>query len=457
MKKILQLIIEERKKVKKKPPFLVSLSGGQDSILTFLILLHGFDPKFFEVLYCHHFWQPKNFFSVNLIFKLSFLFKISYTVIVPSKSLVTENLSRRWRRNNFSRLGYFLKTQTLIGGQTKTDISEKNISKILRGTTPYGLTENGLLDFEPTRSAFFSICNHKIFFLEKNISASLVFFGIKKFTRGYLLFSFSKISFFYQIKKRSFIRFKKKNKVKNFQFFTRQQLDKKIISKKKIFTKVEKDSLQQYIFCSKFESITQQKTKNKFSISCYVYSKFRNIPTTRWNPSETINRYSISKIVNFYKFPIVQDTTNFSNNFLRNKIRQNLVPYLRLNFNSGFEIRLEKFLYKVDSNKAQIKKKILTILLCLKISDFFNKLRIQELPNFCEAEEKFAESKPIQKTKSQSFQTKFFRPKLVLATIETPEIESVLIQKLFLSYKNLDLNSVQNEFLQNSLVKNRLT
>ena len=471
MKKIVQLLREERKKAKKKPPFLVSVSGGQDSILTFFLFLHGFGPKCFDIVYYHHFWQPKNFFSVHLLFKLSFLFQISCTVIVPTNPLVTENLSRRWRRKNVYRLGEFLNIQTLIGGQTKTDTTEKNISKILRGTTPHGLSEKFLVDVEATRSAFFSVFRHKIPFLETKSSASLVVtpdaqvsqpklmvFGVKTVMRGKLLLSLSKIHFVEQQRKRSCRALKKKNQVKNFQFFTKREkvrVKNGIHCEKCLIFHITHFSQSEYsVFRSKLESMSQQKTRTDVSMSCSLYSQCKTLPVTRWNPIETLHRSSISKIVTFYTLPLIQDTTNFSTHFLRNKIRHTLVPYLRFHFNSQFEKRLDKFLHKVESTKAEPQQKILTNLLCLKMTSFFQTVRMKER-NLCEVEER--EAKTRQKSKFHSCTTPFCIPQLVFSARKKSEIESILIQKLFFRYKNVDLNSVQNDFLQHALFQDIFT
>src|SRR5690242_20498765 len=50
---------------KKNVSFLATISGGQDSILTFFLLLHIYKKDYVWVLYCQHFWQLKNFFSAK--------------------------------------------------------------------------------------------------------------------------------------------------------------------------------------------------------------------------------------------------------------------------------------------------------------------------------------------------------------------------------------------------------
>lgn len=77
---------------------LCTLSGGQDSILTFFLLLHSQPKSFLYILYCHHFWQLKNFFSARLIFRLSYLVNVSYILILPEKNVYNENESRNWRK-----------------------------------------------------------------------------------------------------------------------------------------------------------------------------------------------------------------------------------------------------------------------------------------------------------------------------------------------------------------------
>ena len=127
--------------VKNQMSFLCTLSGGQDSILTFFLLLHNSKKDDLQIVYCHHFWQIKNFFSTRFVFQLSCLMKVPYTLILPQTFFLTENESRTWRKKNFCRVSQREHFLTSLTGHTETDILEKHLHNIFRGTSPAGLSD----------------------------------------------------------------------------------------------------------------------------------------------------------------------------------------------------------------------------------------------------------------------------------------------------------------------------
>ena len=69
--------------IKKNQFILISISGGQDSICMFFILLQlkkqwGWA---FGIVYCNHLWQQNSFYTTSLILKLGLLFKIIVHII----------------------------------------------------------------------------------------------------------------------------------------------------------------------------------------------------------------------------------------------------------------------------------------------------------------------------------------------------------------------------------------
>ena len=149
---------------------LCTLSGGQDSILTFFLLLHSQPKSFLYILYCHHFWQLKNFFSARLIFRLSYLVNVSYILILPEKNVYNENESRNWRKKNFCRVSQTENILTTLTGHTQTDTLEKNLHNLFRGTSPAGFS-GWKLATSKTRT--------EIFFSEINLN-SCFFYKLKK-------------------------------------------------------------------------------------------------------------------------------------------------------------------------------------------------------------------------------------------------------------------------------------
>ena len=162
--------------LKTKTPILAAISGGQDSCVTFVLCLHIEKLATLEVIYCNHFWQPKNFFSSDLIFKLSFLFDVPYTLILPQNGVLGENRSREWRKKSFYRLSHLEKILFTITGHTRTDSFEKNLSHLFRGTSPKGLAESTLLIPKKPTCLFFStqILKPTVFPFKQNIEEAKI-------------------------------------------------------------------------------------------------------------------------------------------------------------------------------------------------------------------------------------------------------------------------------------------
>jgi tRNA(Ile)-lysidine synthase TilS/MesJ len=148
----------------KQTSFLCTLSGGQDSILAFFLFLHNKKKENLNILYCQHLWQLKNFFAVKFLFQLSFLNNIPYILILPQNLVLTENESRDWRQKNFYRISKIEYIQTSLTGHTQTDILEKNLNNLLRGTSPAGLSGLNFLNFQRKTPLLFSSTNLNLCF-----------------------------------------------------------------------------------------------------------------------------------------------------------------------------------------------------------------------------------------------------------------------------------------------------
>jgi tRNA(Ile)-lysidine synthase TilS/MesJ len=143
--------------VKNQMSFLCTLSGGQDSILTFFLLFHSFKKDYLQIVYCHHFWQIKNFFSTRFVFQISSLMKVPYTLILPQTFFLTENESRTWRKKNFCRVSQREHFLTSLTGQTETDTLEKRLHNLFRGTSPAGLSDLNFLKCKNKVVFFFQV------------------------------------------------------------------------------------------------------------------------------------------------------------------------------------------------------------------------------------------------------------------------------------------------------------
>ena len=137
---------------------LIAISGGQDSICLFFILLQLKNQwKWdFGVLYCNHFWQTDSFYTSSLIFRVGFIFSIPAYLNLPSENIFSEQKSRNWRYSQFKRLSYFYNYDIIFTGHTATDRIETIILNLIRGTSTRGLsTLNWIRPISP-QSFYFS-------------------------------------------------------------------------------------------------------------------------------------------------------------------------------------------------------------------------------------------------------------------------------------------------------------
>ena len=121
---------------------LITISGGQDSLCLFFILLQLKKQWkwHFGLLYCNHFWQIDSFYINSLIFKLGFFFLIPAYLSLPSENIFSEQKSRTWRYRQFNRLSTFYKYDIIFTGHTSTDKIETVLLQLLRGTGTRGLS-----------------------------------------------------------------------------------------------------------------------------------------------------------------------------------------------------------------------------------------------------------------------------------------------------------------------------
>ena len=149
-------IIIKQNLIKPRKFILVTLSGGQDSICLFFILLQlkrQWEWNF-GVLYCNHFWQINAFYTSSIILNLSFLFLIPTYLSLPSQNIFSEKKSRNWRYYQFKRLSFFYKYEIITTAHTATDRIETTFFQLIRGTGTRGLS---LLNWRKDIANFYSI------------------------------------------------------------------------------------------------------------------------------------------------------------------------------------------------------------------------------------------------------------------------------------------------------------
>lgn len=433
-----------------KARLLCTTSSGQDSTLNFFLLLHAKEKKnlYLTILYCQHFWQTKNFFSVLLLYKLSFSFEIPYHICLPQNGLGTENQSRVWRKKVFSRVSKFENSLTLLTGQTLTDKSENMFQNLLRGTSPKGLYKSKYLTLKKSTCLFFSaIILKPTFYLyksqsllkklklkEKKINLSKIENQYKtKFLKNQtFLFQHKLNLYFYQRKV-----YKESKKVKkNLYFFILKQGQRYSINPNLFlsianycfFSKKSKSNQplsRENVEVKKNEYLTFLIIEKQVSVSFCFYSNGVKTPIIIKKPLLETTRFTISKFRKFYNFPIITDMTNFSSKISRNKIRYNLFPLIRYLFLPNFEFLLNNFLKNLEKEQNTLKKDV---------------------------EEKFFFVKN-KKLKSKQYWNRKEKVK-IKNKIDLKKLDGYFIQKLFSNLSDIELTYNQTYLLKKIMTNN---
>lgn len=391
MKKFLHFFTRKEKARQKQVNdswVLCSISGGQDSNLAFFVFCYLKQEFFFKTVSCHHFWQRKNFAACLFTFRLSFSFDVPYLLIFPNNCLLTENCSRGWRKKNFSRICSMEKISFLGTGHTQTDNLEKNLHNIFRGVTSGSLYNQNFLNYKKTSISYFSplIFNFKDYFNGFN-NKNRIF--VKNFSNQFYseTFSFGYCFSFFPSKKWSQELVSKKNfqitNRKTFHFFKTKKNTKTSLffyfrTVQTNINKIEKldyDSFlllqlwfvkQNTIFYKKC-SFREQKNINSFSF-CF-YSKYFQSKVNLLQPLKSTQRSTVSKLMNFYDFPVLTDLTNFSYEFSRNKIRHQVIPFMKICFHKKIDSLLTNFFKTAEKDNDENKKQLLKLTFIFKLFD----------------------------------------------------------------------------------------
>nr|YP_009478326.1 trna lysidine synthetase [Prototheca cutis]BBD20233.1 trna lysidine synthetase [Prototheca cutis] len=287
---------------------LCTLSGGQDSMFLFFLLIHLQKTNTINChfLYCHHLWQVSNFFSCKQIFKLAFFFEKSLTISFTEHFIKNELNARKWRTFCYYRVLRIEHCTNLLIGHTATDYLETAFFNLIRGSSPQGLSE--FETHKKIKNSFF------INLFNKNF---LSFLAETKINKKRLI-KFIKIKKFYWKKK--FIKQKKKSDV--FLFFF--QFNGFYLKKNIFYVKVLKKKIIYLGFSYKY-------TKPKFSMKLY-------------RPLITYHRNDILKLISYYSIPIIVDSSNNNLMFSRNNIRHNIFTKIRILSKKAFDFKFYQFL-----------------------------------------------------------------------------------------------------------------
>ena len=174
MKKIISeinSILWQKTKLSPKTICICALSGGQDSVLLFIIFLHlkkQWNIKT-QILHFNHFWQQKNFYCSQQVWKLAFVFQNPICIINSSSFLDSEKTARKWRQQGLERISSIENCEKILTGHTASDRIETSFWHLIRGTSPQGfvslkyqtnlLVETEFFNFPKFISINYFICN----------------------------------------------------------------------------------------------------------------------------------------------------------------------------------------------------------------------------------------------------------------------------------------------------------
>lgn len=130
---VLQLISTNLFNNSSQKDYLVSFSGGQDSIFLFFLLLHLQKQQnfVFQVAYKNHHFQPNNFYFEFHIFKLSFLFGIQNLISTYLFSKNSELEFKFYRYDLLFRQSLYYQTKIrekqILVSHSQTDLIESKL------------------------------------------------------------------------------------------------------------------------------------------------------------------------------------------------------------------------------------------------------------------------------------------------------------------------------------------
>ena len=310
---------------------LCGISGGQDSVLLFILLLH-LKKQWnitIKILHFNHFWHQNNFFYSEQVWKLSFVFKNSLYLIPAEKFLKNEKKARVWRQENFERICWIEKSKKMLLGHTASDRLETAFWHLIRGTSPKGLIS----------------LKKKIILIVQNQFFSFPVFTVseKKIIHFYTISS--------DIEKNCLKKILKTGKKKKLKFLKKTPKLSFLVTKKNI------DEILEVSFLS----IENQKNNHK--TYSFLYFKLFIVKNSIYRPLFFFHRNDITLFSKKYLLPLFYDQSNENFRWSRNRIRQQLFPLIKIFFNPNIEFLLENFLEITSSQQEYIEYLVLKIIL----------------------------------------------------------------------------------------------
>lgn len=263
---VLNNLIIEKRLFSPNEKILISVSGGQDSMLLVTLLNHLqlFWNWKLAILHCDHRWQSKSFIHASQIYRLALVFKQPIYIVISTLNLINETNARFWRYSNIYQICTKNKYTSISLGHTKSDQLETLLLNCLRGTGLKGLESIQLK------------CRVTLY--------PSIMIWYDKHNKG----NFIKTSFL---------------------------------------------SWSKHFFCS----LRYQKQQ--------VY---------KVRPLLSFSRDKIRIAIQQCKIPLCIDYTNYDINFRRNRVRHQLIPYLKLYFNPKIELVLSYLSEIINSDNIYL-------------------------------------------------------------------------------------------------------
>lgn len=330
MKKVISKIINilsEKILLNQKENILCAVSGGQDSVFLFFLLLHlqkHWNLKI-KVVCFNHFWQNKNFSSMHQVWKLLFVFKNPLYLVFSETFLDNEQKAREWRQFALTRISNIESCKKIFTGHTGSDQIETAFWHLIRGASPQGfgslkyktslLSKNYL--FKNPKFLDSDILKFQLLKMKNSEKNLFIYKNLKQKT-GSVLHSLN-LNFIYK-------KIKNKKSTENLVSFT-------------VFKTKAKLGLR--FFYNNLIFLIQEQNNNLYSFLFFDWIIFNK---SMVRPLLIFHRKDITFFCKLYLLPTMYDPTNKELYWSRNRIRNQLFPLVRFFFNPQTEYVLTNFL-----------------------------------------------------------------------------------------------------------------
>lgn len=153
--------ITEKNFIFKNKHILICFSGGQDS-LCLLILILQFQNQFnyyFNLIFMNHFWSLQNIYKLSHLLKISYSIKKTLFFVVGTTKNFTEKTARIWRYSISYRICTFYNYKIILTAHTSNDQIETLLLNLFRSSSKEGVSSlftNQLVAIKSSKDIFLS-------------------------------------------------------------------------------------------------------------------------------------------------------------------------------------------------------------------------------------------------------------------------------------------------------------